>query len=104
MKKDVARGVVAAAILGAVTFLVLITLLSGVVFMQLWGWFVVQTFHAPSLHLAQAIGIALVVRYLTYQTPMSKQEGRAPFGEQLATSIAALLFLWGIAWVVHLFL
>ena len=38
---------------------------SGYVLTCLWGWFVVPTFALPPLTLAQAIGVSLIVGYLT---------------------------------------
>jgi len=48
----------------------------GYVLTCLWGWFVVPTFALPPLTLAQAIGVSLIVGYLTNQyTPKQyKQE------------------------------
>ncbi len=40
---------------------------SGYVLTCLWGWFVVPTFALPPLTLAQAIGVSLIVGYLTNQ-------------------------------------
>lgn len=40
---------------------------SGYVLTCLWGWFVVPTFALPPLTLAQAIGVSLIVGYLTHQ-------------------------------------
>lgn len=37
----------------------------GYVLTCLWGWFVVPTFALPPLTLAQAIGVSLIVGYLT---------------------------------------
>jgi hypothetical protein len=42
-------------------------LLSGWVLVYLWGWFVVPGFHRPALRISEAIGLAIVVSYLTYQ-------------------------------------
>ncbi|WP_429949622.1 hypothetical protein ACQYWY_21835 [Comamonas sediminis] len=53
-----ALGVVAATILGFVWA----AAWSGFTLSVLWGWFVVQMFGVPELSVAQAYGIALVVR------------------------------------------
>lgn len=44
------------------------TIWSGYVLSLLWQWFITATFEIPSLSMPAAIGLALVVRYLTYQT------------------------------------
>jgi hypothetical protein len=40
-------------------------LIKGYVLAQLWAWFVVTKFAAPPLSVAQAIGLAVVVAFLT---------------------------------------
>lgn len=40
---------------------------SGYVLTILWGWFIVPVFHLPALLLVPAMGLGLVVRYLTHQ-------------------------------------
>lgn len=39
----------------------------GYAFSILWGWFIVPIFHTPTLSLPAAIGVSLVVGYLTHQ-------------------------------------
>ena len=49
---------------------------NGYVLTFLWGWFVVPTFGMPALQLAPAIGLAVVVGYLTHQyMPKVTKEG-----------------------------
>jgi hypothetical protein len=48
-------------------------LLDGFVLTKLWLWFMVPVFGLPELGLAQAIGISLVVSWLTYR-PNEKQD------------------------------
>ena len=49
---------------------------SGFVLTILWSWFVVPTFGLQALSLAPAIGLGVVVSYLTHQyAPKTKQEG-----------------------------
>lgn len=35
----------------------------------LWGWFIVPIFGLPELSIPAAIGIAMIVNYMTYQEP-----------------------------------
>ena len=42
-------------------------LLNGLALKMLWGWFMVPTFGLPTLSLAQAIGVGIMVGFLTHQ-------------------------------------
>lgn len=78
---------------------------SGYVLTVLWGWFIVPLFGLPALSLVYAIGLSLVVGYLTHQlTPTSGKE----VNEYLMTAgwyafIKPLVFL-GVGFVVTLFM
>ena len=61
------------------------TILNGWTFAKLWSWFIVSTFHLPTLSIAAAIGISIVVTYLTHQTDLNKEKSEKSFGEQLFT-------------------
>lgn len=51
---------------------------SGYILKILWGWFIVPIFGMPALQLAPAIGLAIVVGYLTHQyIPKVKKEGNS---------------------------
>lgn len=57
-------------LLGTISAIVLAALsvmLDGWVLVKLWGWFVAQQFGLPLLSIPAAIGISLVVGYLTNQ-------------------------------------
>lgn len=73
----------------------------------LWGWFVVPTFGTPDLDVVPAIGIAMVVSYLTYQTHDCKKE-ETTFGETIAKgtviNILKSSFALFLGWIVHLFM
>jgi hypothetical protein len=79
----------------------------GYVFSVLWGWFIVPIFHLPALGIASAIGIALVISFLTYQvsTPHGDDQGVA---EKLSSNLT-LSFLYPlicllVGWVVTWFM
>ena len=44
----------------------------GYAFSVLWGWFFVPSLGLPTLSIAESIGVALVVQYLTHQTDSQK--------------------------------
>ena len=94
--------VVIGGVVGMFALLALSALWKGYVLTVLWGWFVVPTFGLPALALVPAMGLSLVVSFLTYQhnaTTQSKGTGEA-------TAHAALmpLFVLGIGWAVHQFM
>jgi multisubunit Na+/H+ antiporter MnhB subunit len=45
----------------------LLMIWNGYVLSVLWRWFMVPTFHLPTLSIPVAIGIAMVISYLTHQ-------------------------------------
>lgn len=100
----------ALAIVGGVialfVLLALSAIWSGYVLTILWAWFVVPTFHLPQLSLAAAIGIAIVVKYLTHH--VDTHEDNRSWDDKFAVSIGfALLFpLMALffGWVVHFFM
>jgi hypothetical protein len=49
-------------------------ILNGWVLSQLWQWFVVTTFNLRPLSIPEAIGIAMVVGFLTHEYNDSKKE------------------------------
>jgi len=75
--------------------------LGGVALRLLWGWFMVPTFGLPVISLVQAIGIALVISFLTQQhIPRDEDEKVKMIIHEL---LAPVVFV-SIGWVVHLFM
>jgi len=72
--------------------------LRGWVFMQLWLWFVVETFDLPRLNFGEAMGLSLVAAFLTYQ--ISTASDGKKYGEHIVTSIAwsLLALAFGFLW------
>lgn len=96
--------------IGLVYFLFLIVVTSifnGYVLSVLWGWFIVPTFvGAPQLLVVTAIGITLVVQYLTHQIDDGgKKEDDDKFGQKMVKTtvyaIAKPLLALFIGWIVH---
>ena len=96
-----------ATTLGFLALIPLSAIWRGYVLTVLWAWFVVPTFNLPALALAPAIGLSLVVSYLTHQSDAAKAS-EGDFSERMARACAyALLlplFVLGIGWVVHQFM
>jgi putative flippase GtrA len=80
---------------------------SGYVLSILWGWFIAPTFGLPALSVVAAIGVAIVVSYLTNQIHPDgdkKKEWSKKFSEMIGYGIGRPLFALGFGWVVHLFM
>lgn len=100
------------AILGGfvlvVALMVVSAICNGYALSVLWGWFIVPVFNLPQLSIPVAIGVALVVGYLTKQETNSSDTEDKSFGELMAKGFAisiakpAVALLFG--WVVHFFI
>jgi|SRR5579872_982799 len=90
-----------------VTSLVVSAVLNGYALSILWRWFIVPVFHAPPLAIPEAIGIGLMVEYLTHQVSADNDDDKT-FSQRMAYGIPMAIFkpLWvlAIGWVVHLFI
>ena len=93
----------------AVLGLTLSAIWRGYVLMMLWAWFVVPTFNLSDLVLTQAMGLALLVSFLTYQMDADKKpEEDVAFTERvirtLVNAALAPLLALVIGWCVHQFM
>lgn len=80
------------------------SILNGYVLSVLWTWFVVPTFGLPKLSIPVAIGISLVVSYLTHQRSDSSDDDKDNLllkwvARLVLNPLVALLF----GWIVHFF-
>lgn len=87
--------------------LVLSTVLNGYVLTNLWNWFVVDTFNAPSLALSEAIGVVLVVSFLTRDDAAHSENDKDISNAVIKASALAvtrpiLALLMG--WIITLFM
>ena len=57
-----------------IILMVYVSMINGWALAKLWSWFMVQTFDLPVLSIPEAIGLSLVVSYLTHQTSANKTE------------------------------
>ena len=77
----------------------------GWVFTVLWGWFVVPLFGLPALGLSQAIGLMLVINYLTFHKPQPDERSLIEqifYGAAWVALYPAMVLLVG--WIVQGFL
>jgi putative Mn2+ efflux pump MntP len=57
-----------------IILMVYAAMLNGWALAKLWSWFIVQTFNLPVLSIPAAIGLSMVVGYLTHQMSDKKNE------------------------------
>ena len=87
--------------LGLIVLMIVAYLLNGVVLKLLWGWFMVPTLGLPVISLVQAIGIGIVISFLTQQhIPRDEDEKK----KLLVFEILKPVFTIAVGWVVHLFM
>ena len=99
MKKETFAGCF--AVLAVVVLTPASAILSGWVLSKLWAWFMVPALNLPALTIPAAIGISLVVSYLTYHTPVRAKETQGAV-EAMSTAavdmflrpLLALFFGW----------
>jgi hypothetical protein len=86
----------------AILFMVIAYLLDGFALMLLWNWFMTTTFSGlPALSLVQAIGIGIVIGFLTHQhIPRDKEQQNEMMVYAIIVPVLSII----IGWVVHLFL
>ncbi len=88
------------ALAGVVAIVFLSSVWYGYVLTILWAWFIVPVFKLPILSIPVAIGIALIVRYLTHKGT-KKEEINLKFLSMEFFNPLAVLF---IGWIVSHFL
>lgn len=88
-----------------VLILVLGMLWAGYVLSILWAWFMVPAFGLPAISIPLALGIALIVSYLTREITTDRTD--KPYAEMLAFKavIATLkpFFALITGWIIRLF-
>lgn len=100
--RAVLRGIVGVAVLKFIS-----VIFNGYVLNLLWGWFVVPVFGLPHLSIVPAIGIAIVISYLTHQLPNIKEEKmelREKIARNTAIAIREPLLALFFGWIVHFFI
>lgn len=85
-------------IIGGLTMLILSFVWSGLVLKVLWGWFFVPIFGLPNLNIPQALGIALVVSYLTHRYNEDNRKPAVVLAYAFVIPAFALLVGWIYTW------
>jgi len=78
-------------------------LLNGFVLSILWGWFIVGVFGLPALTVGQAIGVSMVIGFLTYQQThdSAKKSWAEVLSAGLGLAILKPLITLAFGWVVY---
>ena len=99
---------VVAAVIGVIVMLFGVTalaaVLNGWVLSIIWKWFFVSTLNLPIISIPQAIGISLVVGFLTKQDNNCKKEEEDSGWKTLATVFIKPFVVLFIAWIVTWFM
>ena len=80
------------------------TILSGYVLSILWAWFIVSTFGLPLLTVPVAIGVMLVVGYLTKQSDFNNSDREDYQKRMNVVQIVKPLSALAVGWIIKLFM
>lgn len=89
--------VITGIVAGLPLLLLVSSCVNGWVLTKLWAWFMVPIFHLPALTLWPAIGVAMVIRFLTYQDTNNKRG----IGESVALAVIQPIVSLGFGWLIH---
>lgn len=97
------------ALLGLPALIAVQAILNGWVLSHLWRWFFVPVLDLPAIGIAQAIGISLVVGYLTHQIPKettyeANKSKTEKFLEAVLMGVIRPLFALLIGFIVKIFI
>ncbi len=99
--------VISGLVIGTIGFLVATLILNGYVLSVLWGWFIVPAFNAPPLGLVSAIGIVLVVSFMTHQGQYKRPDEQptlTKIGEVFLTGMLKPVVALCVGWILLFFL
>lgn len=88
--------------------IILGSLWRGYVLSVLWSWFMVTTFNLPELAVFPAMGVSLVILYMTYHhKPNLVEDNRSDAHKILESFLIIFLYplvILGIGWVYNQFM
>lgn len=87
-------------LVGLLTLIPVSIYLGAYTMQHLWDWFVVSVFHLPTLSIVQALGMSLIIAYLTKSTDYSVQREDAE-KSRLINSILKPLAVLGVGYLIH---
>ena len=76
--------------------------LTGLVLSKAWGWYIVPI-GMPNISMVQAIGIDLIVTYMTMQ-PRNSNDTPTELGKMLINAVGIPLAFLFWAWIIHFFM
>lgn len=88
-------------LIGGIVFFVCTILLQGLVFCDLWSWFIVPLGLA-NINIAHSLGILVMSRYMTFDFSLNRKE--RPYGVACLQSFIFTLIVWGSGAVYHYFM
>jgi hypothetical protein len=91
-------------VLGFVGILALVALsaiVNGWILGILWAWFIIPVFALPALNIPQAIGLGMVVSYITFHYTKDEDTG---WSRVVLTLIMRPIVALGIGYIVTLFM
>lgn len=89
--------------IGVLTAMIAVfSLWEGIVLKFLWAWFIVPTFGVAALGLAPAIGLCLIIGYITYQYSSADYQADANFGNVVTSGFVRPLMALIIGYAIHL--
>ena len=97
-------GIVILVVVGIGGVIVLSALVNGWTLSILWKWFMVPVFGLPMLSIPQAIGIAMVIGYLTFQNNDAQEKERSTTERVIfwvALIVLRPLITLAFGWIVH---
>ena len=86
--------------IGLVLLMIVGYVLDGLALQFLWGWFMVPSLNLPVISFVQAIGISIVIGYLTHQYIHLRDEYE---WELIVYTIMSPIITLTVGWIVHLF-
>jgi hypothetical protein len=95
------------SVIGIFISCAVVNIWSGFVLTKLWAWFIVPTFALVPLTLAPAIGVALVVSYLTHQSRPSTKSDKDAAEQFIESVVLGLLYpaiVLFVGWIVSFFM
>jgi hypothetical protein len=75
--------------------------INGFMLSIMWGWFIVPTFNLPKITVPVAIGMMLMVSFVSYKPEGMKKEYKEE--GQWVGQIALPFLIFSVAWIVHYF-
>ena len=90
--------------LAALISTILLAIWRGIVLKVIWGWFFVPLFGLPSLSTGQAMGVGLVITYLTLSSIKKHEPGWEVWVTAILTAFTYGLFVLAFGWFIKSFI